>query len=283
MPVENVQLDGGHGVELAQDDRQRHPVAADVDHETAPGEPGPVFDVDGGNKVAVGSWLDELQERVEAVQNPQRIGRSEMGLFGGHNQLIALVFIKRLHGLAGPLAVNGQNDRAGLLRFLRKWKRRHARRFRKLLAETIHRGAQARIRVTGQRGAEGLINGQRALALDGLGRHGHHIQRLRGAGRQQAKKYKTVLHFDCENFAGSKKSSGLMDTMRDRFLSFTSSAWLVSRRSTSGPDASRLRICRVQSRSTDRFVSSPSSFAGSMSEVTSACAIRPAMPSRSLP
>ena len=40
VPVEDVELHGGHGVEVALDDVDRLEVAADVDHQAAPAEAG---------------------------------------------------------------------------------------------------------------------------------------------------------------------------------------------------------------------------------------------------
>src|SRR5579872_85948 len=277
MPVKHIHFHGGHRVELSKDDRQWHPVPAYVDHEAAPGEPRFVVNSDDGNKVTVRPRLNELQKRFEAVENAERVGRREPRRLRRYDQLVALVFIEGLHRLSCAEALHGENQRRLRLAFVGGWKRRNTGDFRKLLTKAIHGGPQAGIGWTGERGAERLIDREDAIALDDFGGYGHDGQRLCRGRRDETENCKSGFHFDWENFAGSKKLSGAMETMRQPFFCFTSSAWTVSWRSIKGPDASRLRIWRIQSRSTERLESSPSSLTGSIDDETTAWEMRASM------
>ena len=68
VPVEDVQLDRGHGVEIALDHFDRHPVARHIEHQAAPGEARLVFDVDGGRFEAIGAERDQLRKGRESVK-----------------------------------------------------------------------------------------------------------------------------------------------------------------------------------------------------------------------
>ena len=75
VPVEDVELDGGHAVEGALDDVHRLEVAATVDHEAAPGKPGRIVDRDDGEYIVIAGGLGELNERFQAVHRSYyRIG-----------------------------------------------------------------------------------------------------------------------------------------------------------------------------------------------------------------
>ena len=60
VPVEDVEVNGFHSVNGAAKRINRHEVAADVDHEAAPGESGFVLDPDGGSGEACRSGLYQM-------------------------------------------------------------------------------------------------------------------------------------------------------------------------------------------------------------------------------
>ncbi len=108
VPVEDVELDRGHSVELPLDRLGRLPVPADVDQETAPGEAGPVGDADGGNPPPGRVALHQLEHGLEAAERAdggRRLERRSTGLDLEH---VALVFGRRLNRLARALDRDGE-------------------------------------------------------------------------------------------------------------------------------------------------------------------------------
>ena len=77
MPVKYVYFHRGHPVQVALEDLHRNKVAADVDHQPAPGKPRLVLDRDRRHHEAGRNVFDQLQERLEPVQNAQGIRRPQ--------------------------------------------------------------------------------------------------------------------------------------------------------------------------------------------------------------
>ena len=71
VQVQDVQLHGGHGVEIALDHLDGLPAPRHVDHEPPPWESRPVPDRGRRKKPAVLVPLGQLQERLEAVEGAE--------------------------------------------------------------------------------------------------------------------------------------------------------------------------------------------------------------------
>ena len=69
VQVQDVHLDRGHAVEVAFDDLDGLEMAADVDHQAAPGEAGLVGDGDAGEIIALFVRAQQLEEGLEPPQN----------------------------------------------------------------------------------------------------------------------------------------------------------------------------------------------------------------------
>ncbi len=97
VEVQDVHLDRGHAVDVALDDVDGLEMAADVDHQAAPGETGLVDDDDGGEIIAFFVRAQQLEEGLEAPQNadvglgvqddPGRLDREQVGLVLGGQYL----------------------------------------------------------------------------------------------------------------------------------------------------------------------------------------------------
>ena len=75
MPVKHVELYRCHGVQVAQHHFHRHPMAGDVQHQTAPREAWAIFDVN--------RWYDESAESIRAGSDQLDEGR-QAALDSGH-------------------------------------------------------------------------------------------------------------------------------------------------------------------------------------------------------
>jgi hypothetical protein len=69
VPMEDVELDGGHAVEGALHVRQRNPVACDIQHQAAPGEARMVFDGHRRHAETAGIQIDQLHKGGHAAQH----------------------------------------------------------------------------------------------------------------------------------------------------------------------------------------------------------------------
>ena len=95
VPVEDVELHGGHGVQIALHYIERHEVARRIEHQAAPGKAGLILNVDGGNLVAVRAEGHELREGSQAVEYAGARGRFERGAIRGHIQRVRFVLAER--------------------------------------------------------------------------------------------------------------------------------------------------------------------------------------------
>src|SRR6516225_3957145 len=94
MPVENVQLHGGHGIDVAEDDGKRHPVTGGIDHEAAPREARAIFDVDGGSGEALFGRCYQLGKGLDTAEGTVDGGGVEGGALGGDVEGVRFVFAK---------------------------------------------------------------------------------------------------------------------------------------------------------------------------------------------
>ncbi len=126
VPVKHVELDGGHGVQIAFDHLEGHPVARNVQHQAAPGEARAVFDVNGGYVEALRAGQDQLREGRKTVERAGNRGGLEARAIGGHVQLIRFVFAQRrvfgsgprghpgaFHAQRGPAGIGGPGGEHG--------------------------------------------------------------------------------------------------------------------------------------------------------------------------
>ncbi len=102
MPVKDIELGGGHAIERAFHRAHRFKMAAHIEHEAAPAETRHIADGHGGQHAGAVLRGGELQEGLEPVHSAQVIGCGQRGSLGSHAQLIALVFVDRLHRLTRP-------------------------------------------------------------------------------------------------------------------------------------------------------------------------------------
>ena len=113
MPVKDIELGGRHAIERAFDRGYRLKVAAHIEHEAAPAETRHIADGHGGQHAGALLHGSELQEGLEPVHSAQTGGRGQRGSLGSHAQLIALVFVDRLHRLTGPGDIDEQRGMRG--------------------------------------------------------------------------------------------------------------------------------------------------------------------------
>src|SRR5580692_10834948 len=72
MPVKYIQLHGGHAIQVALQDVERNEVAADVDHQSAPGKARFVVNRNCRRGEAFGSSLYQLQKRLQPAHDSER-------------------------------------------------------------------------------------------------------------------------------------------------------------------------------------------------------------------
>ena len=191
--MEHVELDRGHGVQVALDDFERHEVARAIQHEAAPGEARTVLDVHGRDLEAARAGSDRLQEGLETVHRAGHCGSLHQGAIGGDVQRIGFVLAQRGIGGAGRRAFHAQNGTAGggppggwhgdagLPREARE--------------ETADGGRQSRVGGPGESHAERGADGQRPLGGSEYGRQRHERRRRRGgAGADKAHKEEGWTH-----------------------------------------------------------------------------------------
>src|SRR6267142_6005400 len=78
VPVQNIHLHRCHSIEVALEHVQRNEVAANVNKQTPPGEPGPIPNRHNGNSKSVCGGFHKLKEGLKAMQDPQRTGCGEL-------------------------------------------------------------------------------------------------------------------------------------------------------------------------------------------------------------
>jgi len=96
VPVEDVELDGGHAIKGALNHGDGLEVAAAVNHEATPAESRLVVDRNGRDHVAAAARLDELEEGFETMHGAHLACSFEFGARGRDAERVALVFIEGL-------------------------------------------------------------------------------------------------------------------------------------------------------------------------------------------
>lgn len=183
VPVKDVELDGGHSVESAQNVGDRKEVAAGIEHESAPGEAGCVFNVDGWKDVGGTEGLKELKERLHSVEGADVGFGMEGDVMFIDVEGVAFIDVQLGNSLRGD---GGNVDGEGGLAGLRRWRfceRDTSACFE--AADEAHGGiaeAWAGIAVKGV--GERRIDVERAELAFKRGGQGHEVVDEVGRGRQ---------------------------------------------------------------------------------------------------
>ena len=91
MPVEDIQFDRRHAVEVAPQNLERNEVAANVKHQSPPGKARLVFNRERGNGESIGSDVDELQKRLQSAHRAKGGGCIQLGVAVGDIEGVGLV------------------------------------------------------------------------------------------------------------------------------------------------------------------------------------------------
>jgi hypothetical protein len=178
VPVEDVEFDGSHGVEVTLEDIEGNPVARHVDHEAAPGKAGTVFDLHRGSPEAVRAHLRKLGEGGEATQYAQRCSRSQTGLMGGDAEAVGFVFAQPLDGSARMLAADQQGSGSNVRR--RYIRNRDTRLVHELPHQAGGGGFEPRFPVAFQADPKRTVEDQASLPFGHVGGDRHQIVRKAG-------------------------------------------------------------------------------------------------------
>ncbi len=169
VPVQDVELQRRHAVEVSFEDLRRNPMTRHVDQQPAPGEARAIVDPDGGDAKLGLAGFHQLQERLEPAQHPVRRRGAQARRFRRHLQLVRLVFDGRLYVTRRPLAVDEQSGRAG--------RPAHPQVHSRLPGQPCHHpgdGAlQPRFRITDEFCSEARVDREVSLAEAQRGRDGH--------------------------------------------------------------------------------------------------------------
>ncbi len=111
VEVEDVEFDGGHAVEGAEDLVYRLEVEGYVEEEAAPGEAGAVVDGYAGPEVACSIGADQLEECFQAADGADIGGCFQLYLVGVDGKGIGFVFVK--NKLTRPCYLDQQGSTVG--------------------------------------------------------------------------------------------------------------------------------------------------------------------------
>ncbi len=129
VPVEDVHLHGGHGIESPLENGHGHEVASGIHEEAAPGESGPIADGHCGELEAFRSEAHELEECFEAAQCPPGLRSLDRRARGGDAECVALIHGGGRHSGLGT--EHGERERPGRGgRRVGEWNTRRARETR---------------------------------------------------------------------------------------------------------------------------------------------------------
>src|SRR5882724_720613 len=175
--MENVDLDRLHAIDRAAQGIERHEVAADIDHEAAPGETGFVLNADGGNGVPGGSGLYHMEKGLEAVNRAQGGWGLEDGAARRDIERVGLVLAQFLDRFARVIGNNVESDTcsdAGR-------KVRSTCPTRQDVQEALHGSVEPGFLVSGDMDEEMLIHRELALShlVGGRKRHDVEFRRIR--------------------------------------------------------------------------------------------------------
>ena len=112
VPVEDVQLHGSHGVDVALQNVERLEMPDAIDHQAAPAKARSVVDGDGGHDIDGAGRLHQLHQRLHGMNCADSSGRMDVHARGIRLQHVRLVFVDALH----KAAIGGDGDGEGSLR-----------------------------------------------------------------------------------------------------------------------------------------------------------------------
>src|SRR5580704_15510678 len=93
MPVEDVELNGGHSVEGTSDHVDRHEVASTVDHQAAPTKTWRVVNRHCRNKITGSIGLHELLQSLEAMHGSHHSSGVQASARGSYVERVGLIFV----------------------------------------------------------------------------------------------------------------------------------------------------------------------------------------------
>src|SRR5262249_11344234 len=91
MPVEDIQLDRRHRVEIAQDDLDRHPMTGDIHHQPAPGKSRAVVNLDSRDSESLWTGSDQLNKSLHPPQRPSHRAGDKVSSFRADAQSVGLI------------------------------------------------------------------------------------------------------------------------------------------------------------------------------------------------
>ena len=97
MQVQNVHLHRCHSIQIALKHIDRNKVAANVNEQSAPGEPRLILYRSCRHSKSIHARFDQLQKGLKSVKNAQRIGGVELRSRLADCQLIRLILAQALH------------------------------------------------------------------------------------------------------------------------------------------------------------------------------------------
>src|ERR1700691_978714 len=169
MPVEDIQLNRFHRIQVALDDRDGLKMPSDIDHQSAPRKPRLVVNGHDRNAEALRRGPDQLKEGLQSVQNAERIGRTKYNMVDRYLQMIGFVLAELLHRVAGTSSFDNK-DRRIKLRFAPQW---NACFMRKRHQESLLRPLQSRFCVALQCHSKISVNVKLTLVLNYMRWQGH--------------------------------------------------------------------------------------------------------------
>jgi hypothetical protein len=117
--VEDIQFDGGHTVDRAEENVNRHEVPSAVDHQAAPAKTRSVVNRYCGKKISRYIRLHKLLQSFETVHGSDDCSGVKVRAGRGDFKRVGLVFIDRLNGFSS--SIDTDNERRGCAR---RWRRR---------------------------------------------------------------------------------------------------------------------------------------------------------------
>ncbi len=207
VPMEDVQLDGFHAVQIALQYRDRHEVASGINHQAAPGKSRLILNTDNRRPETVRRDVDQLQKCLQPAQHSQGIRRMQLRARRGYVQRVGLIFAKFLDRSA--LMLGGHQQRRFCWINCFSVRKHQGRLAMELFQEPLSRTLQPRFPVTRKSQAESLVHFQEAAARLQFGGRGHQID-SRGRLRAHRKCPKGQRQYGKENgnLTGKKTPHG---------------------------------------------------------------------------
>src|SRR5437660_211747 len=114
--MQNVHLHRFHPIEIALENVKRDEMAGHVNEQSSPPKTRLVFDRDRWDSKSAGRDLYQLEERLETVQNAERIGRMQLRERLADGQVVGLIFTHFLDRLTVVIRMDQQCDFGGFAR-----------------------------------------------------------------------------------------------------------------------------------------------------------------------